>query len=180
MMRKVDPVDAFLHTAVLPNEDYLHALILNGIINDDDVTNSEFILFRGPYVESGDRVGKRSLVDVMFPAAECRVVVQTAHAKVNLPVEGDDSPGPSWHYTLAIFPKGIVFDNRVFSEHDEVINRFKSMPDKKKVKELDDEKVLIFHDMWRIAIKGTATLLEEEEKVSLVERMRKRRAAPNP
>ena len=52
---------------------------------------------------------------------------------------------------------------------------YESMPKKCKVPELDNEEVLSFHIMWRVTLKGTETLMDETQKMSLTECMKKHR-----
>lgn len=176
LKRKVDPPDVALYSATIPTQEYLGHLVANGMIQANNI-DRQYVLFRGPYVEACDRVGKNGLINIMFPADESKEAVQTAHASIKVASEDDDHPGPSWYYTLACFPPGIVFDNRVFSDHDSHINPFESMPNKVGVPALSNEEVLAFHCMWRVAIKGTGTLMDQDEKLGLAERMKKRREA---
>jgi hypothetical protein len=171
---KIDAPDTYLYSASVADDSYIDMLVRNDVISEGDVS-CQFVIFRGPYVESFDRVGKGGVISHMWPADECKEVAKTTHTNISAPSETDLSPGPSWYYTVAKFPCGYKFDNRVFSDHDFTITPFESMPNKAKVSSLGNEEVLAFHVMWRVALKGTETLMEEDEQMTLMERMAKKR-----
>lgn len=175
---KVDAPDTYLYSASVADDPYIDMLLRNDVISESDVS-CQFVIFRGPYVESFDRVGKGGVISHMWPADECKEVAKTTHTNIAVPSETDHSPGPSWYYTVAKFPGGYKFDNRVFSDHDFTMTPFESMPNKAKVPTLGNEEVLSFHVMWRVALKGTETLMEEDEQMSLMDRMAKKRREQN-
>ena len=171
---QVNPPDVALYSCFLADEEYVGKLYSNGILRVDEM-KSLFIVFRGPYVQAFDRVGKGGIIPHQWVSLESEETVKTTHANIKPPGEEDESPGPSWMYSVAKVPEGYLLDNRVFSDHDYKMAPYESMPKKSKVPELDNEEVLSFHIMWRVALKGTEVLMDESQKMSLAERMKKRR-----
>lgn len=171
---QVNPPDVALYSCFLADDNYMAKLCHNGIIGVDELKNL-FVVFRGPYIQAFDRVGKGGVIPHQWISLESEETVKTTHANIKPPSEEDESPGPSWAYTVAKVPEGYPLDNRVFSDHDYKVAPYESMPTKTKIPELNNEEALSFHIMWRVALKGTEVLMDESQKLSLAERMKKRR-----
>jgi len=174
--KKVDAPDIALYSAFVADGDYKEMLHHNGVIQDAD-KDCALVVVRGPYIKSFDRVGKNGVIPHQWISKESQETVQTAHTNIKVANETDESPGPSWCYTVAKLPEGYTVDNRVFSDHNYNISPFESMPEKAKVAALGNEEVLSFHMMWRVALANTEMLMDENEKLSLAERMKKKREA---
>ena len=177
--RQVDPPDVTLHSCFIADEGYVHTLIDTGIITMSE-SSSQFVVFRGPAVDAFDCVGKGELISHQWISTESKETAKTIHTNIKPATEGDIYPGPSWSYTIGKIPEGYILDNRVWSDHDSIVAPYESMPEKTKVKALGNEEVLAFHVQWRIALKGTEMLMDDNEKMSLAERMKKRRAQHGP
>ena len=175
--RKTNLPDVYVNDIEIASEAYINDLSKHGLIDDDEKANCQFLIHRCPYVDSCDRAGKGSIIPIMFPSVESKEAVTKAHAALKNPIPGDTSPSPSWYYSVLIFPHGVVFDNRIFSDHDTTLSLFESTPEKVKVASLGHEEVVVFHTMWRVAIKGSEALMDEEETLDLQERIKRRREA---
>ena len=138
----------------------------------------DFVVFRGPLVEAFDRVGRKGIIEHQWVAKESKELASKLHANIKPPNENDNNPGPSWCYTVLAVPFGYKLDNRVFSNHDYDVTPHDSTPERTFVDDLGEE-VLSFHIMWRIALKGTEELLDDEDKVSLKDRIKARRTQNN-
>lgn len=173
-MTKVDPPDVTLHSCFVADTEYIELLYSNNIITWQEKSCC-FVVFRGPMVEAFDRVGLDGIIQHQWISEESKEKAQMVHANIKPGVDSDESPGPSWVYTVAKVPPEHNLDNRVFSDHDHNVSPYESMPNRAKVAELANEEVLAFHIQWRVAIKGTEQLMDETKKMSLAERMKKRR-----
>lgn len=174
--KKVDAPDIALYSAFVADGDYKEMLHHNGIIAAAD-KDCGLVVVRAPYIEAFDRVGKNGLIPHQWISQESQETVQIAHTNIKVANETDESPGPSWCYTVAKLPEGYTLDNRVFSDHNYNISPFESMPEKVKIAALGNEEVLSFHMMWRVALANTEMLMDETEKMSLAERIKKKREA---
>ena len=171
---KVDAPDIGLFSCFVADDHYIERLVDNGIIKHQDMTCA-FAVIRGPYVEAYDRVGLGGIIDHQWISAESEETVKKVHSNIKAASEEDDSPGPSWVYTILQIPPGYALDNRVFSGHDNFVAPYESMPNKTRVAALGNEDVLAFHVQWRIALKGTETLMDDTARLSLAERIKQRR-----
>lgn len=172
--RGVNAPDVYLFSCFIADKEYVRLLVQNKIVSPEDA-DKQFVVFREPNVSSYDRVGKGGIIAHQWVSTESKEAVRTVHTNIKPASEEDDSPGPSWLYTVAEVPEECPLDNRVFSDHNFIIEPYESMPPKTKMATLGDEETLAFHLEWRVAIEGTETAMDESDKMTLAERMKKRR-----
>lgn len=172
--RGVDPPDVTLFTCFIADPEYVELLVKNKIVSPEDA-DSQFVVFREPMVSAFDRVGKGGVITHQWVAEQSKEAMRTVHTNIRPASEQDNSPGPSWYYSVAMVPRECPLDNRVFSYNNYTVEPYESMPAKTKLGDLDNEETLAFHMMWRIALEGTETVIDENETMTLAERMKKRR-----
>lgn len=134
--------------------------------------DKSLILFKSPSVELGSRIGAQQKNNVQFPSADSKKAV--AEAQIGLVATEANPDGPYWYYTLAVFPRGIILDNRIMADNDKEVAKSESMPDAYKDDEAD-ENVIQWHSQWLIAIKGSGKKENTEQKESLKDRKQKAR-----
>lgn len=166
--KKVDPSDILEYSAAIPSQDYMADLLARGVLTSEQASMPA-ILFKGPTVEAGDKVGVAAVVDIKFPCPQTQKAVSKHHAKVTK----EDSPY-FWTYTLGLFDLGgDVFDNRIFSDNDTIVETFESVP--KPVEVIDGDKTMHWHIFWRVAIKASGEELLAEKKESFHDYVKRRR-----
>ena len=143
--------------ATIAKPDYLSTLASLG---NFDFTNRQCILIKSPSVSFGDKCDNDLKHVIQFPSKESKEAVQAAEG--NLPESRLVS------YDLIVCPEGILLDNRVFSDDDHAIKVTRSMPDAYKEPEIDDH-LLIWHNFWIVAVKGTTRKKMKHKKLSIKE-----------
>ena len=165
--KKCDPGDLMKNTASIPPMEYLLSLLSMDVIREQDL-EGDCILFKKPRIESGDKVGNGGIADVMWPTEEDLKLVKSEHSTIDTEIKD------FYFYTLVFF-EGVKFDNRIMSEHDSELHRHLSMPATVKDKSVDEE-VVIWHAIWRVAIKGTGKQTDTAAVQTVADMKKKMRA----
>lgn len=155
--KQYDAPDIMSAEASIATQDYLSTLASLG---NFPYENRECVLVKSPAIEFGNQCEEGSRHTIHFPNDACKQAVMTA--------QGNLDEARRTNHDLFVFPEEIGFDNRVFSDDDFAIKVVRSMPDSYKEDEVDD-KLLIWHNFWNIAIKGTAHKKMKAKKKSIKE-----------
>jgi len=167
--KQVNPTDWKKHSARLVGEEYLSELANRNKI-DQETVKQEAILFKSPSLEAGDTNGRNSSVEKLYPCMHAREHVNKQQNNFNK--QGEPR---FWYYTLAIFPIGIVFDNRVFSPNDSIIESYDSMAESVECPVVK-ETVTYWHKMWRIAEANSGEPVDQDKSPDINEIKKARRA----
>ena len=155
--KQYSPHDIMAVEATIATDQYLS--IVSGLGNYP-YSNHQCVLIKSPSIGSGDKCEEGSPFEIDFPDADCKQAVMMAQANV--------PEARQFNHDLLVFPENIGLDNRVISNDDFNIQVVRSMPDSYKDKEVDDH-LLIWHNFWIIAVKGTAHKKIKTKKLSIKE-----------
>jgi len=158
VQKRVDPLDLIAYSAEVADEIYLKKLFKNGYITKEEAELTG-ILFKEKFLSTGDTVQ-----DCINYPDEVIKQIEEEQAQVNV------DHACYWSYTLCLINlDGRQFDNRVFSNHDLVIKLLPSLPPSEDAPYTghEEDKQLIWHAMWRVAIKGTAKPINQRKELTI-------------
>jgi len=123
-------------------------------------SDRQCVLIKSPAVGYGSKCEEGCKVPIEFPNEKCKEAVAKA--------QGNMAPSSQEAYDLIVMPPGVYLDNRVISADDTVIAVDRSMPDAYHDEEADDN-MLVWHNFWLVAIKGTAKKATRQKKKTIKE-----------
>ena len=155
--KQYDPPDILLAEATIPNAEYISNLMALGHF---PYTNRECVLIKAPSIGYGDKCEEGATVPIEFPNEKCKLAV--AAAQGNMDTTRQDT------YDLIVLPEGWLLANRVLADDDIVVKVHHSLPDSFDDTEVED-KMLIWHNFWLIAVRGTARKMMKKKKRTIKE-----------
>ena len=167
IMKHADPAEVLSYTAEVVDKKYITNLLGFSRISIEE-SAMEAILFKEKMHSTGDSANR---VGIQFPHEETKKQIEEEQACVT-----EDSP-LFYRYTLLMINMGNgKFDNRVFSNHEKILEPYPSLPPAEDAEFTGrrGDKELIWHGMWQIAIQGTGKPLNQKLKKSIQDLIRER------